>query len=162
LGDASGGALFARCIPRRGQESGPGAGNSMDLGGHPAAVTASDGAPNGDALVWWLWLASASTRLRMAGRARRGGIEAREGLAVGGEEGNAPLGDGDEGSEGHGVSMPQLSCGTGGRLRTSRGCGHPGIKRATRAVEAVAGGRRSVARYSKTIAGCLVWRAAYE
>jgi hypothetical protein len=31
---------------------GPGAGNSISLGGHPAATTASDATPNGEALAW--------------------------------------------------------------------------------------------------------------
>jgi hypothetical protein len=31
---------------------GPGAGNSIDPGGRPAATTASDATPNGEALAW--------------------------------------------------------------------------------------------------------------
>ena len=135
----------------------------MDLGGHPAAVTASDGAPNGDALVWVVVVGLGFHAIEDGGEgAGEEALRREKAWLWEAKRGMPRWAMAMRGAKGHGVSMPQLSCGTGGRLRTSRGCGHPGIKRATRAVEAVAGGRRSVARYSKTIAGCLVWRAAYE
>lgn len=48
LGDASWGLFFARCVSRWG----PGAGNNISLRGHPAATTASEATPSGEALAW--------------------------------------------------------------------------------------------------------------
>jgi len=67
----------------------------MGLGGHEAAATASDATPNVGPSVQVIedGVGGVGARGRY-GSAWGGGIEANEGLAIGGGEGNAPLGDG--------------------------------------------------------------------